>query len=51
LRSCGFYWGLNKEDGVTAQAYADDILLFANSFNNMHTLFEAVQDFICESNI
>jgi hypothetical protein len=20
FRDCGFYWGLNKEDGVTAQA-------------------------------
>jgi hypothetical protein len=43
--------GPNNENGVTAQAYADGILLFANSFDNMHTLFDVVADFICESNV
>jgi hypothetical protein len=51
FKECDFYWGPNNEDRVTAQAYADDILLFANSFDNMHTLFDVVADFMCESNV
>jgi hypothetical protein len=49
FKSYGYWWGDN--DGVTAQAYADDILLFANSYDNMMELIRAVQDFIRESNI
>jgi hypothetical protein len=47
----GFYWGFQKEDGVTAQAYADDILLFSSSYQGLTNLFNVVQDFIYESNI
>jgi hypothetical protein len=31
----GFYWGPNKEDGVTVQVISDDILFFSNRFNGM----------------
>jgi hypothetical protein len=47
----GFYWGFQKEDGVTAQANADDILLFSSSYQGLTNLFNVVQDFIYESNI
>jgi hypothetical protein len=49
LKRFGYYW--NDEDGVTAQAYADDILLFANSFESLRELVEIVNDFNCHSNI
>jgi hypothetical protein len=45
----GYWWGDN--DGVTAQAYAEDVLLFANSYDNMMELVCVVQDFIMESNV
>jgi hypothetical protein len=51
FKSDGFYWGYQKEDGVTAQAYADDILLFSGSYQGLTNLFNVVQDFIYESNI
>jgi hypothetical protein len=37
-----FYWGHQKEDGVTAQAYADDILLFSGSYQGLSNLFNVV---------
>jgi hypothetical protein len=49
FKQYGYWWGIN--DGVTAQAYADDILLFANSYDSMMELVRVVQDFIRESNI
>jgi hypothetical protein len=49
LRKFGSYW--NAEDGVTAQAYADDILLFANSYYSLQQLVEIVNDFNWHSNI
>jgi hypothetical protein len=49
LKKFGYYW--NDEDGVTAQAYADDILLFANSFESLQSLVEIVNDFNYHSNI
>jgi hypothetical protein len=47
----GFYWGNQKEDGVTAQAYADDILLFFGSDQGLTNLFNVVRDFVQKSNI
>jgi hypothetical protein len=49
LRRLGYYW--NNEDWVTAQAYADDILLFANSYESLHELVEIVNDFNWHLNI
>jgi hypothetical protein len=31
----GFYWGNQIEDGITAQAYVDDILLFSGSYEGL----------------
>jgi hypothetical protein len=42
---------LNTEDGVAAQSYADDILLFSNLYENMQTLVEVVNDLHFHSNI
>jgi hypothetical protein len=47
----GFYWGNQKEDGVTAQAYLDDSLLFSGSHEGLTNLFNRFRDFIYESNI
>jgi hypothetical protein len=44
FKKYGFWWP--NEDGVTVQAYADDIFLFANSYEHRLKLVEAVQDFI-----
>jgi hypothetical protein len=49
FKKYGFWW--SEEDGVTAQAYADDILLFSDSYEHMLKLVEVVQDFIRQSNI
>jgi hypothetical protein len=49
FKKYGYWW--SNDDGVTPQAYADDILLFANSYEHMLKLAEVVQDFIRRSNI
>jgi hypothetical protein len=49
LRRFGYYW--NDEDGVTAQAYANHILLFASPYESLRELVEIVNDFNCHSNI
>jgi hypothetical protein len=49
FKKYGFWW--SKEYGVTAQAYADDILLFSNSYEHMLKLIDVVQDFFQQSNI
>jgi hypothetical protein len=45
-----FWLMVDEDDGVTAQDYEDDILLFANSYESMLTLVEGVQIFIQQSN-
>jgi hypothetical protein len=45
----GYWW--SEGDGVTAQAYAGDILLFANWYEHMLKRVEEEQDFIRQSNI
>jgi hypothetical protein len=49
FKKYGFWW--SEEDGVTVQAYADDILLIANTYEHMLKLVEVVQDIIRQSNI
>jgi hypothetical protein len=49
FKKFGYWW--SEEDGVTAKVYADDILLFANSYEHMLKLVEVVQYFIRQSNI
>jgi hypothetical protein len=49
LKRFGYYW--NDENGVTAQAYPDDILLFSNSYESVVTLVGVVNDFNWGSNI
>jgi hypothetical protein len=45
----GYWWDVN--DGVTAQGYEDDLLLFARSYDDMMELVKIVQGFIREHNI
>jgi hypothetical protein len=39
LKDDGFFWGPDKEEGITAQGYADDILLFSRSHQGLTNLF------------
>jgi hypothetical protein len=49
MQKLGFCWDI--DDYLIAQAYADDILLFSDSYEHMIDLLGIVNDFNYESNI
>jgi hypothetical protein len=51
MKQFGFSMDDEEEHNLTAQAYADDILLFSDSYQHLRTVLDIVEDFLRISKI
>jgi hypothetical protein len=51
MKQFGFNMDDEEEHNLTAQAYADDFLIFSDSYQNLRTLLDTVEDFLRISKI